>query len=558
MKSSAPLTRRWRSKKFDEIIGQDIAVRLIKNSLYRGFFFPVYLFSGQRGCGKTTMGRVFSAAINCAELPLFQSNPAITLPCGSCDSCLLFARGEHPDFIEIDAASHTGVDNVRQIIESASFLPVMGRKKIYLVDEAHMLSRAAFNACLKMLEEPPAQALFILATTEPEKVPETVRSRCMQLFFGPVAAETIVAHLATIARAESIAYQPEALIVIAQSTEGSVRDAVTCFEQAALAFGEVTVEAVETFVGRFIGATAESLFSAVCARDCAAVRESIRGVTAVPDLVRLGEALSRMVRDALWASLGVPVEAAREIPCHTASQTFLYSFCEALARAEIARVNGRSYHDALEAALISIFIVPESPAGDRGTVRQLGAAPVRSASSPVQQLPVVPKPAEPARVVAPADNLVPVESASPWARFVGLIESAKEPLLVSIFKQGANPSCVNGIVSVSFPRELSFFTDVLSSTKLVWTPLLIKAYGAPVELAPHFDGASSAGVPTTGPVRVSEKPDVAAPEPIQRPVAQKRTQSEPVVREAAIKNPDEWPVAAQLLEAFPGTLTKIS
>lgn len=555
MKSSAPLTRRWRSKNFDEIIGQDIAVRLIKNSLFREFFFPVYLFSGQRGCGKTTMGRVFSAAINCSALTRFRADPKTNIPCGTCDSCNLFARGEHPDFIEIDAASHTGVDNVRQIIESASFLPVMGRKKIYLVDEAHMLSRAAFNACLKMLEEPPAQALFILATTEPEKIPETVRSRCMQLFFGPVATETIIAHLAAIARAESIAYQPEALAVIAQSTEGSVRDAVTCFEQAALAFGEVTVEAVETFVGRFIGSAAEKLFAAVCARDCTAVRESIRSVTAVPDLVRLGEALSRMVRDALWASLGVSIEA----PHHTVSQTFLYGFCEALARAEIARINGRSYHDALEAALISIFIVPDHTRTDRASIPQQPAVVSRPAPREAQQVSAKPSEVTVVAPVAPVPDIIAPQTASPWDRFIHAVESAQEPLLVSIFKQGSAVSYRDGLLTVSFPRELSFFTDVLASTKLVWMPLLTQVYGSVVELVPQFDGTHAAGLPSSAPQRVGEQSSaVIHPEPVQQHVALKRTNGEPVAREVAIKNTDEWPVAARLLEAFPGTLTKIS
>jgi DNA polymerase-3 subunit gamma/tau len=549
MKNSAPLTRRWRSKNFDEIIGQDIAVRLIKNSLYRGFFFPVYLFSGQRGCGKTTMGRVFSAAINCTDLPVFQSDPKKVLPCGSCPSCMLLARGEHPDFIEIDAASHTGVDNVRQIIESASFLPVVGRKKIYLIDEAHMLSRAAFNACLKMLEEPPAQALFILATTEPEKVPETVRSRCMQLFFGPVARETIVAHLAHIAQAEAIPYQAEALAVIADSTDGSVRDAVTCFEQAALAFGTVTVEAVETFVGRFVGAAAEALFAAVCSRDCVAVRGCIRSVSALPDLIRLGEALSCMVRDALWVSLGVPGDG----PSHSVSQSFLYSFCEALARAEIARINGRSYPDALEAALIGIFIAPEALVSERPPVRQQAPVPVRSASNQAQQSISAPKHAEPV-AAATSEKPLNTEQASPWALFVALIEESKEPLLVSIFKQGSSVSFHEGSVGVSFPRELSFFTDVLSSTKLIWSPLLHKAYGAPVELLTRFDAASS-GMPSSARQPIS---DQAKPTSGHQKVNPSVISHELVVREAVVKNLDEWPLAAKLLEAFPGTITKIS
>src|SRR5688572_28013273 len=176
------LSRKWRSQNFDQIVGQELSIRILKNSLYLAHFFPVYLFSGQRGCGKTSTARIFAAAINCDSLPLIQKNPKThSIPCLNCNSCIAIREGNHPDFIEIDAASHTGVDNIRSIIESSSLLPLMGRKRVYLINEAHMLSKAAFNAALKILEEPPATVLFILATTNPHKIIDTVRSRCFQL-----------------------------------------------------------------------------------------------------------------------------------------------------------------------------------------------------------------------------------------------------------------------------------------------------------------------------------------------------------------------------------------
>src|SRR5580704_14546635 len=131
------LTRKWRSKNFDQIIGQELSIRILKNSLYKDQLFPVYLFSGQRGCGKTTTARIFAAAINCQELSQFQSNPkSISIPCLVCSSCCAMSKGQHPDFSEIDAASHTGIDTIRQLIDSAQLLPILGRKKIYLIDEA--------------------------------------------------------------------------------------------------------------------------------------------------------------------------------------------------------------------------------------------------------------------------------------------------------------------------------------------------------------------------------------------------------------------------------------
>ena len=219
--------RKWRSQNFDQIIGQDLSVRILKNSLYLGHYFPVYLFAGQRGCGKTTTARVFAAALNCEQLSTFQQNPKkASVPCLQCSSCVAMQAGKHPDFIEIDAASHTGVDNIRQIIESSSLLPLMGHKKVYLIDEAHMLSKAAFNALLKILEEPPASALFILATTNPLKIIDTVRSRCFQLFFSPVASTPLLQHLKHICSNERIEYQDAALEQIIKHTQGSVRDAL--------------------------------------------------------------------------------------------------------------------------------------------------------------------------------------------------------------------------------------------------------------------------------------------------------------------------------------------
>lgn len=244
------LTRKWRSKKFKEIIGQDLVVKILQNSLYKKAFFPVYLFSGQRGCGKTTTARVFAAAVNCQQLELFQKNPKENqVPCSQCDSCVAMTHMRHPDFVEIDAASYTGVDNIRNIIDTSSFLPVLSHKKIYLIDEVHMLSKAAFNAFLKILEEPPKFVVFILATTEIHKVPETVKSRCFQLFFNPVQIAVIVGHLQNICEQERIAYQLPALELIAQVCDGSLRDAINLLEQARFASERVSKEVICSVLG---------------------------------------------------------------------------------------------------------------------------------------------------------------------------------------------------------------------------------------------------------------------------------------------------------------------
>lgn len=246
---SLNLARKWRSAQFQEIVGQDLVVRILQNSLFKNQFFPVYLMSGQRGCGKTSTARVFSAAVNCFKLPEFQQNPKISIPCLQCHSCLAMKSGQHPDFIEIDAASYTGVDNIRNIIDTSSFLPVLGSKKIYLIDEVHMLSKAAFNALLKILEEPSKFVVFILATTEAQKLPDTVRSRCFQLLFNPVVEDKVVQHLQQICNKESIAYEMAGLEMIAQSTQGSLRDAINLLEQARFAADKVTKSSVVGVLG---------------------------------------------------------------------------------------------------------------------------------------------------------------------------------------------------------------------------------------------------------------------------------------------------------------------
>ncbi len=243
------LARKWRSAQFKEIVGQDLVVRILQNSLFKNQFFPVYLFSGQRGCGKTSTARVFASALNCQTLKNFQKNPQQNVPCLQCASCIAMKQGRHPDFIEIDAASYTGVDNIRNIIDTSSFLPILGERKIYLIDEVHMLSKAAFNAFLKILEEPPKFVVFILATTEAFKLPDTVRSRCFQLFFNPVNVETVTQHLENMCKQESIAFERDGLEMIAKVTQGSLRDAINLLEQARFASSIVTKSVVLSVLG---------------------------------------------------------------------------------------------------------------------------------------------------------------------------------------------------------------------------------------------------------------------------------------------------------------------
>jgi len=237
------LARTWRPQKFSELFGQDAVVQTLCNALTSGTFGQAYLFSGLRGVGKTTAARLLAKAVNCAEGPTAE-------PCGVCDSCREVAEGSSIDVIEIDGASNRGIDDVRELRELLQFRPTRDRFRVLIVDEVHMLTREAFNALLKSLEEPPSYILWIFATTERLKVPDTIQSRCQQLEFRPVGSELIRGRLEEIASKENFTLAPSAAASIASAAEGSVRDALSLLDQLrAFASDDVDDEAVASVLG---------------------------------------------------------------------------------------------------------------------------------------------------------------------------------------------------------------------------------------------------------------------------------------------------------------------
>ncbi len=237
------LARTWRPQRFSELFGQDAVVQTLCNALTSETFGQAYLFSGLRGVGKTTAARLLAKAVNCAEGPTAE-------PCGECDSCREVAEGSSIDVIEIDGASNRGIDDVRELRELLQFRPTRDRYRVLIVDEVHMLTREAFNALLKSLEEPPSYILWIFATTERLKVPDTIQSRCQQLEFRPVGSELIRGRLEEIAARESFTLTPSAAASIAAAAEGSVRDALSLLDQLrAFASDNVDDEAVASVLG---------------------------------------------------------------------------------------------------------------------------------------------------------------------------------------------------------------------------------------------------------------------------------------------------------------------
>jgi DNA polymerase-3 subunit gamma/tau len=229
-----PLYRKWRSQNFDEIVGQEHIVQTLKNAIKSGRISHAYLFSGPRGTGKTSTARIFAKSLNCAGGPTVN-------PCGKCDQCTKIRNGHAADVFEIDAASNRGIDEIRDLREKVRYTPIECRYKVYIIDEVHMLTTEAFNALLKTLEEPPLHAIFILATTEAQKVPVTISSRCQRLDFRRISNNEIVEQIKKIAAAEIIKIDEEAASLIARNSEGSMRDAISLFDQL-ISFSGKTVK----------------------------------------------------------------------------------------------------------------------------------------------------------------------------------------------------------------------------------------------------------------------------------------------------------------------------
>ena len=240
------LARKYRSQDFQTLIGQDVLVKTLTTAINTSRIAHAYIFTGIRGTGKTSTARILAKALNCLS-----SDRATATPCGKCENCRAIAAGQHIDVLEIDAASHTGVDNMRDILDAAQYRPTNGRYKVYIIDEVHMLSTSAFNALLKTLEEPPAHVIFILATTEIRKVPVTILSRCQRFDLVRVPVETLKKHFAWIAEQEKVQLADGANELLARAADGSVRDGLSLLDQAiAQTGGNVTEEAVMDMLKR--------------------------------------------------------------------------------------------------------------------------------------------------------------------------------------------------------------------------------------------------------------------------------------------------------------------
>ena len=253
------LARKYRPQKFSEVIGQEHVTRTLKNALEQGRTAHGYIFSGHRGIGKTTVARILAMALNCRS-----SDKPVTEPCGICESCTEIRAGNSVDVIEIDAATNRGIDEIRELREAARYRPARDRFKIYILDEAHQITDAAFNALLKTLEEPPGHVVFMLATTQPEDIPQTIRSRCQHFSFRAVRFEEILGQLRDLAAREKIEADEDALALVAEAGDGSMRDALSILDQAIASCGDrLTADGVRQLVGAAHSGILEEVMQAV-------------------------------------------------------------------------------------------------------------------------------------------------------------------------------------------------------------------------------------------------------------------------------------------------------
>ena len=298
------LARKWRPRKFQELVGQEHVVKALMNALSAGRLHHAYLFAGTRGVGKTTLARIFAKALNC-------TNGVVAEPCGQCDACLAIDDGRFVDLLEVDAASRTKVEDTRELLDNVQYMPTEGRFKVYLIDEVHMLSNHSFNALLKTLEEPPPHIKFLLATTDPQKLPATVLSRCLQFNLKRLSIREICNQLKKICIEEGVDSEPDALIAIANAAEGSMRDALSLLDQA-IVFSEnkISMNSVSTMLGSVDTDHVRRLIEGLVQGDGAVLmNEVVQLDERAPDYgLVLDELMSLLQKLAVIQLVGVPDE----------------------------------------------------------------------------------------------------------------------------------------------------------------------------------------------------------------------------------------------------------
>ncbi|GGP23175.1 DNA polymerase III subunit gamma/tau [Silvimonas iriomotensis] len=393
------LARKWRPRTFAQLVGQEHVIKALSNAFATGRLHHAWLLTGTRGVGKTTIARIMAKSLNC-------ETGVTAEPCGVCSACTQIDAGRFVDLLEIDAASNTGIDNIREVLDNAQYAPTSGRFKVYIIDEVHMLSKSAFNAMLKTLEEPPGHVKFILATTDPQKVPITVLSRCLQFSLRQMTPQQVAGHLNNVLQAEQISFEPASLGLLGHAANGSMRDALSLLDQAiAYGSGEVREEGVRAMLGAVDQGYLFEILRALLAHDGAAMMAaadsiSARGLSYESALHELAHvlhqiALAQVVPGALADDLPLRADILAMAQALPAEETQLYY--------QIA-IHGRR----------DLALAPDEYAGFSMTLmRMLAFAPVTAADNlPVLNSASAARPA-PVTMAAPAAAVAAVAPVAP-------------------------------------------------------------------------------------------------------------------------------------------------
>ncbi len=441
---SQALYRKWRPQTWEAVIGQPHVISTLRNALAAGRVAHAYLFAGPRGTGKTTTARLLAKAVNCLEEDLS------IRPCGKCEPCLAVSQGRFLDLIEIDAASNTSVDDVRDLRDKINFAPNQGRYKVYIIDEVHMLSTAAFNALLKTLEEPPPHAIFILATTEVHKIPATVLSRCQRHEFRRIPLQEIVAQLTQMSAEEGIQAEPEALTLIARQSTGAMRDAISLLDQLASTGKKITLEMAQNVLGAAASQSVLAVVEALIARQAGSgldrIHEALDGGS---DARQLTRQIVDYLRDVLLIKLGdvKQVDGTAEVKALMEQHARQLSASELLRLIRIFNYSAGEARNAwqpslpLELAFVealeSLTNAAESvPTGPTTSGQNLSRASTKTAISPPTKAQATPPASETSDETAPASGSADAQAnkrlAEAWPQILHLVRQQSQPAYATL------------------------------------------------------------------------------------------------------------------------------